>query len=113
MHGNLKSLPPFPEALKHVWHCYRRLLATREVGFAVGPITYAEIGAFNRETHAGLSGWDKELIRDLDDLARGISAGQIDPATCKPKTTSVAGLRATLRSAIAARKAKAEAEGAK
>lgn len=88
-------------------------MATRDVGFAAGPITYLEIGAFNRETCAGLSAWDKELIRDLDDLARGISAGQIDPATCQPKKTNVAGLKATLRGVIAARKARAAAEGAK
>lgn len=45
----------------------------------MAPITWAEIGAFNREACAGLSAWDKLLIRRVDDRVRAISLGTIDP----------------------------------
>ena len=34
---------------------------------AVGPITWAEINAYDAATLAGLSAWDKRLIRRADD----------------------------------------------
>lgn len=74
---------------------------------AVGPITWAEIGAYNRETCAALSVWDKKLIRRADDAYEAIRLG------LKPKPTNVASMRASLRAAIAARKAREAQKGMK
>lgn len=67
---------------------------------AVGPITWAEINAYDAGTFAMLTAWDKKLIRKADDAFEAVRLG------IKPKPTSVAGMKATLRAAIAARKAK-------
>lgn len=67
---------------------------------AVGPITWAEIGAYDHETLAFLTAWEKRLIRRCDDAYEAVRLG------VKPKPTNVAGMKANLRAAIAARKAK-------
>ena len=95
-----KRLPPLPEPLAHVWFAFVDLQATRDRGMAVGPITWAEIGAYDRETCACLSIADKRLIRRCDDAYEAVRLG------VKPKPTSVAGIKANLRAAIAARKAR-------
>ena len=71
---------------------------------AVGPITWTEIRSYDRETQAMLSVWDKRLIRRADDAYEAVRMG------VKPKPTSVAGMKAGLRAAIAARKARAPQE---
>lgn len=72
---------------------------------AVGPITWAEINAYDAATLAGLSAWDKRLIRRADDAYEAVRLG------VKPKQTSVASIKASLRAAIAARKARQPQEG--
>ncbi len=72
---------------------------------AVGPITWAEINAFDAATLSGLSAWDKRLIRRADDAYEAVRLG------VKPKPTSVASMKANLRAAIAARNAKAAQKG--
>lgn len=76
-------------------------------GLAGQQITWAEIGAYNRETFAGLSVWQKRLIRRLDDAYEAAASGK---SPGKPTSTNVADIRASLRVAIAARKSKAAAE---
>jgi hypothetical protein len=67
---------------------------------AVGPITWGEIGSYNTETLAFLTVWEKRLIRRCDDAYEAVRTG------AKPKPTNVAGMKASLRAAIAARNAK-------
>lgn len=71
---------------------------------ALGPITWAEIQAYNAETLACLSAWDKRLIRRCDDAYEAVRTG------AKAKPTSVADMKASLRAAIAARNAKPRKE---
>lgn len=73
---------------------------------SVQQITWAEIAAYDRETGAGLSIWEKRLIRRLDDAFEAARPGQ---ASKKPATISET--KASLRAAIAARKAKAQTQG--
>lgn len=72
---------------------------------AVGPITWAEINAYDAATFAGLSASDKRLIRQLDDASEAVRLG------VKPKPTDVASMKASLRAAIAARNAKNAQKG--
>jgi hypothetical protein len=81
------------------------LQATRERGMAVGPITWSEINAYDAATLAGLSAWDKRLIRRIDDASEAVRLG------VKPKPTNVAAMKASLRAAIAARNAKNAQKG--
>jgi hypothetical protein len=67
---------------------------------AVGPIQWREIEAYDAATFACLSAFDKRLIRRCDDAAEVIRLG------IKPKPTSVSSMKANLRAAIAARKAR-------
>jgi len=82
-------------------------MGTRDRGFAVGPITFAEIDAYQRLTHAGLSPWDVKLIRRLDNATQATKLGPAPPSDTNP--TDVGGLKAMLRS-VAAQKAKAAAQ---
>lgn len=71
---------------------------------AAQQITWAELNAYDAARFAGLSAWDKLLIRRIDDAfeaARPENAG----AGGKPKPTSVADLKGSLRAAVAARAA--------
>jgi hypothetical protein len=70
---------------------------------SVQQITWAEISAYNRETGAGLTIWEKRLIRRLDDAFEAARPGQ---AAKKPATISET--KASLRAAIAARRDKAK-----
>lgn len=70
---------------------------------ATGPITWAEINAFDTGALAMLSVWEKRLIRRADQAHTAIRSG------LKPKPTSVASMKASLRAAIAARKARGDA----
>lgn len=67
---------------------------------AVGPITWAEINAYDTATFAMLTAWEKRLIRRADDAFEAVRLG------VKPKPTSVSSMKASLRAAIAARNAK-------
>lgn len=62
-------------------------------------ITWLEIGAYDRETGASLSIWDKRLIRRLDDAYEAALHPNSKPPT-------IAETKASLRAAIAARKAR-------
>ena len=97
-----KKLPHLPDHLVDVWFAFVDLQATKARGMSVGPITWAEIGAYNRETLSFLSVWEKRLIRKVDDAYEAIRLG------VKAKPTSVADIKSSLRAAIAARNAKAE-----
>lgn len=90
------DLPPLHPALTHLWTAFVDLQATRDRGMAVGPITWAEINAYDTGTRAGLSIWDKKLIRRADDAYEAVRMG------LKPKPTSVASMKASLRAALAA-----------
>lgn len=52
--------------MEPIWQAYTALLGTRQIGMAVGPITYAEIAAYNDLMHAGFGPWDVSVIRRLD-----------------------------------------------
>lgn len=67
---------------------------------AVGPIQWREIEAYDAATFACLSAFDKRLIRRCDDASEAVRLG------IKPRPTSVASMKANLRAAIAARKAR-------
>ena len=70
-------------------------------------ITWAEINDYDAARLAGLSAWDKLLIRRLDDAyeaARPEVPGQ-------KKTPTVADMKANLRAAIAEKKARDAAKG--
>lgn len=68
---------------------------------AIGPITWSEINAYDQGALAMLTVWEKRLIRRADTAFEAVRLG------LKPKPTSVASMKANLRAAIAARKAKA------
>ena len=76
---------------------------------ATGPITFLEIDAYDRRMHTGLSAWDAKLIRRLDTAVQTVAAGGSKAKTA----TSVGGMRAMLRSIVAAKAkaAKAAAQG--
>lgn len=78
------------------------------VGLAGQQITWLEIGAYDRETYAGLSVWEKRLIRRLDD-AYELAKPDADGKSKKPP--SIADTKAALRAQIAARNAKTAAKG--
>ena len=69
---------------------------------AIGPITWTEIEAYDRGALAMLTAWEKKLIRRADDAFEAVRLG------VKPKPTNVSSMKANLRAAIAARKARAQ-----
>ncbi|WP_442854130.1 phage tail assembly chaperone [Brevundimonas sp. Root1279] len=106
--GEIEPLPPFPEALAHVWACFGRLAGTRQPAQVVAPITYVEIEAFDAGTFSGLTAWEKALIRRIDDRVRAVSLGLVDP---NPQPQG-GGLTSFLRAkAEASRKRKEKANG--
>lgn len=109
MQGEIDPLPSFPEPLKHVWWCFSQLAGTRPVGPVIGPITYAEIAAFNQSTQAALSARDVRLIRQIDERVRAVALGVFDPT---PKAQR-RGLSSFLRQkAEQSRKRKAKGDSA-
>lgn len=102
-------LPSFPEALAHIWADFGMLKPTKLVGMAAQQITWAEINAYSESRFAGLSAWDKLLIRRLDDA---YEMARPDANGVKPQTTNVADMKGSLRAAVAARAA-AKAAAAK
>lgn len=74
---------------------------------AAQQITWAEINAYSAARLCQLSAWDKLLIRRLDDA---YEAARPENAVKKPP--SISETKASLRAAIAARKAKDAAKGA-
>ena len=109
MQANSRSLPPFPEELRHVWWCFSQLAGTRPVGPVIGPITYAEIAEFNRATLAGLTAWEVRLIRRLDDRVRSVALGEANP-TSQISARDGGGVATMLRG-LAKRKKKGGADG--
>lgn len=79
MQAGSRTLPPFPDDLQHVWWSYAQLTATRAVAQVISPITWAEIEAFNAAALAGLTAWEKRLIRRIDDAVRAVALGEINP----------------------------------
>ncbi|MEH6697199.1 MAG: hypothetical protein V7672_00725 [Brevundimonas sp.] len=69
--------------MAHLFDAFVNLSLTRQVGMAPNPISYTEIEAFNRLTHASLSAWDIALIRRLDLAVMAI----LNPSKA-PKTVS-------------------------
>ncbi|WP_293826008.1 hypothetical protein [uncultured Brevundimonas sp.] len=47
----------------------------------ISPITWAEIEAFNAAALAGLTAWEKRLIRRIDDAVRAVALGEINPTS--------------------------------
>ncbi|CAN7168284.1 hypothetical protein LJR202_000275 [Brevundimonas sp. LjRoot202] len=90
----------------HIWQDFRELRPTKLVGMSAQQITWAEIEAFDAATFAGLSAWEKRLIRRLDDAFEAAR-----PGNAPKKPASIADTRAALRAQIAARTAKAQAKG--
>lgn len=50
------------------------------------PITYSEIGAFNREMLAGLMTWEKDVLIQLDDAVLAIVNKTKGPSDGKSKS---------------------------
>lgn len=109
MQASSRKLPPFPEPLRHIWWCFSQLAGTRPVGPVIGPITYAEIEAFNRSTAAGLTAWEVRLIRRIDDRVRSIALGEANP-TSQINARDGKGVASMLRG-LAKRKKKGGADG--
>lgn len=79
------------------------------VGMGVQQITWAEINAYDAARFAGMSAWDKLLIRRLDDA---YEAARPENAAASKKPPSIAETKASLRAQIAARNARAATKGA-
>lgn len=53
--------------MEHVWNAFAALTATRSCnGFALNPISYAEIAAWNSICDAMLTPWEVSLVRQID-----------------------------------------------
>lgn len=75
---------------------------------SVQQITWAEINAYSDARFAGLSAWDKLLIRRLDDA---YEAARPENAGARPKKPpSIADVKSSLRAAVAARAATAKGD---
>lgn len=72
---------------------------------AVGPITFAEIDAYNRLTGAGLSTWSVRLLRRIDTAVLAILTGTTSPSSQIPASDGK-GVSALMKG-LAAQKAKA------
>jgi hypothetical protein len=83
-------------------------MGTRDRGMATGPITFAEIEAYQRQMLVSLTPWDVMLIRRLDDATQAVKLG-ITPAPSDARPTDVGGLKSMLRG-VAARKALTQPE---
>ncbi len=77
----MNPLPLFPEGGEHLWGCFADLCATRQIGLSANPITYTEIDAYSRSTHADLRAADVRLIRQMDDRVAAVRAGEFNPAS--------------------------------
>lgn len=75
---------------------------------AAQQITWAEIEAYDAAMLTARPAWAKRLIRRLDDA---FEAARPENAANRPKPTSVADMKGTLRAAVAARAAAKAAEG--
>lgn len=47
----------------------------------ISPITWSEIEAFNGAALAGLTAWEKRLIRRVDDAVRAVALGELSPSS--------------------------------
>lgn len=76
-----EELPPFPEALRHIWDWYLELSDTRGFSTVAGPITHSEITAFSEGELIHITAWERRLIRKIDRIARevwGAAASKAD-----------------------------------
>lgn len=86
--------------MEPVWQAFLDLMGTRQIGMAVGPITYAEIAAYDALTLAGLGPWEVKLIRRLDQTLTAKKAppkrddGQIPMTDTKAVGSLLRGLKA-------------------
>lgn len=51
------------------------------VAQVISPITWSEIEAFNGAALAGLTAWEKHLIRRVDDAVRAVALGECNPSS--------------------------------
>lgn len=88
-----------PEALNFVWLAFVDLAGTREVGMAMGPISFREIEAYQGQTHSCLTAWEVKLIRRLDTAVRAAMNTTAAPQGVSLKDTD--GLKALFKSMAA------------
>ena len=84
-----------PAALSFVWLAFVDLAGTREVGMAMGPISFREIEAYQSQTHAHLTAWEVKLIRRLDAAVRVAMTTTAQPQGISLKDTD--GLKALFK----------------
>ena len=78
--------PPLPPLAVRAWSAYLELDRTRSSGMqGVGPITFAEIDAFERTTAAGLTPLDVHLIRIADDAFMAEVHERMRPSSAPPE----------------------------
>jgi hypothetical protein len=59
--------PELPLGARHIWRAFLELHRTRSGGFGPGPITYAEIDAWQRTMCLRLLPWEIFALRRVDD----------------------------------------------
>ena len=78
--------PPLPPLAARAWSAYLELDRTRSVGMhSAGPITFAEIEAYDRMAGVGLTPLDVHLIRVADDAFMTEVAERLRPTTTPPE----------------------------
>lgn len=58
----------FYPAVLHIWTWFLKLHKTRGGGFGPAPITYQEIFSWARISKIGITPWEAEQIRKIDDI---------------------------------------------
>jgi hypothetical protein len=59
--------PDLPEGARLIWRAFLEMHNTRAGGFGPGPITYAEIDAWQRVMCSRLLPWEVDALRKVDD----------------------------------------------
>lgn len=82
-----------------MWWAYAQLTATRQPAPVIAPITWTEILAFDHGANAGLTSWERSLIRRVDDAVRRVAIGESAPSSqiSARNASGVAGLFRTLK----------------
>lgn len=60
---------PFPGELAHIWLWYADLEGSRDVGLAVGPITFTSMRSYFDLTKERPQAWEIDVIKQLDRLS--------------------------------------------
>lgn len=74
--------PELPSIARPIWRAFLELHRTRSGGFGPGPITYAEIDAWQRTMCVRLLPWEVFALRRVDDAF-------IESTAKKPETVDV------------------------